>query len=87
MTSTGCADSPKRWWKPAPAGSPLHERAVAVVKFVTAHCDLPVIGVGGIDSPAAARRMFDAGASLVQLYTGLVYRGPGLVRAIAREAS
>jgi dihydroorotate dehydrogenase len=41
-----------------------------------------VIGVGGIMSAADARDKLDAGASLVQVYTGLVYRGPGLVREI-----
>ena len=40
--------------------------------------------VGGILEPADATRLFDAGASLVQLYTGLIYRGPGLVRRINR---
>jgi dihydroorotate dehydrogenase len=66
------------------SGRPLHERAVSVVKFVTTESGLPVIGVGGVDSPEAARRMVDAGASLVQLCTGLVYRGPSLVRAAAQ---
>jgi dihydroorotate dehydrogenase len=66
------------------SGRPLHERAVAVVKFVTAESGLPVIGVGGIDSPDSARRMLDAGASLIQLYTGFIYRGPGLVRSCVR---
>jgi dihydroorotate dehydrogenase len=40
----------------------------------------PIIGVGGIDSPSAARAMREAGADLIQLYTGLIYRGPSLVR-------
>jgi dihydroorotate dehydrogenase len=66
------------------SGRPLHERAMEVVKFVTSRCELPVIGVGGIDSPDAARRMVDAGASLVQVYTGLIYSGPALIRACAR---
>ena len=44
-----------------------------------------LIGVGGVDSPAAARRLVDAGASLVQLYTGLIYQGPALVRACVHE--
>ena len=40
---------------------------------------LPIIGVGGISSARTTRRaMFDAGASLIQLYTGLIYQGPGL---------
>jgi dihydroorotate dehydrogenase len=63
------------------SGAPLHERAVQVVKFITAESALRVIGVGGILHPDDARRMVDAGASLVQIYTGLVYRGPALVRS------
>ena len=43
-----------------------------------------IIGVGGIDSPATALAMRAAGANLVQLYTGLVYQGPGLVRSCVR---
>jgi len=45
---------------------------------------LPIIGVGGIHSPADALRMLEAGASLIQLYTGLVYHGPFLPRRINR---
>jgi dihydroorotate dehydrogenase len=44
----------------------------------------PIVGVGGIDSPAAARSMRAAGADLIQIYTGLVYRGPSLVSRCAR---
>jgi dihydroorotate dehydrogenase len=66
------------------SGRPLADRAREVVAFVAGRCDLPVIGVGGITDVTAARRMFDAGASLVQLYTGFVYHGPALVRQIAR---
>jgi dihydroorotate dehydrogenase len=65
------------------SGPPLHQRAVEVVKFVVAESGLSVIGVGGIDSVAAARRMFHAGASLIQLYTGFVYHGPRLVRRLS----
>ncbi|HET8682068.1 MAG TPA: dihydroorotate dehydrogenase (quinone), partial [Micromonosporaceae bacterium] len=43
------------------------------------------VGVGGILDPDDAARLLDAGASLVQLYTGFVYRGPGLVRAVAQS--
>jgi len=46
---------------------------------------LPIIGVGGILSPRDARAKIDAGASLVQLYTGFIYRGPKLVRECAEE--
>ena len=45
------------------------------------------IGVGGVLSADDAARLFDAGASLVQLYTGFIYRGPALPRAIARAAA
>jgi dihydroorotate dehydrogenase len=64
------------------SGRPLAARARDVVEFVTRESGLPVIGVGGVLDPDDALRLFDAGASLVQLYTGLVYRGPGLVRRI-----
>jgi dihydroorotate dehydrogenase len=66
------------------SGRPLTARALEVVTFVAKHSELPVIGVGGIMTADDARRMLDAGASLVQLYTGLIYRGPALVRAIVR---
>jgi len=69
------------------SGRPLAARALEVVRFISAETGgtLPIVGVGGILSAADAERMFDAGASLVQLYTGLVYRGPSLVRAINRR--
>jgi dihydroorotate dehydrogenase len=67
------------------SGPPVHERVVQIVKFITSESAMPVVGVGGVDSPAAARRLVDAGASLVQLYTGLVYQGPALVRACVTE--
>jgi dihydroorotate dehydrogenase len=67
------------------SGRPLTERAREVVTFIAKHTELPVVGVGGIRTPDDALRLFDAGASLVQLYTGLVYAGPGLVRAINRR--
>jgi dihydroorotate dehydrogenase len=68
------------------SGRPLTGRAREVVAFVRRETGgaLPVIGVGGILDPDDATRMFDAGADLVQLYTGFIYRGPALVRAIAR---
>lgn len=69
------------------SGRPLTERSREVVAFVHRETGgaLPVIGVGGILDPDDALRMIDAGASLVQLYTGLIYRGPGLVREIGRR--
>lgn len=47
--------------------------------------DKPIIGVGGIDSPAAATEKLEAGANLLQLYTGLIYEGPALLKRIKRE--
>jgi len=47
--------------------------------------DIPIISVGGIDSAEEAKLRFELGAKLIQLYTGLIYRGPGLVNTIARS--
>lgn len=68
------------------SGRPLAARAREVVSFAHRHSTLPVIGVGGIGSVSDASRMLDAGASLVQLYTGFVYAGPWLVRSISRAS-
>lgn len=65
------------------SGRPLTARSREVVAFVAKRSELPVIGVGGIMTVDDAARMFDAGASLVQLYTGFVYHGPRLVRQVA----
>jgi dihydroorotate dehydrogenase len=64
------------------SGRPLTELTRRTVRHVYERTagELPVIGVGGILDPDDAARLLDAGASLVQLYTGLVYRGPALVR-------
>lgn len=67
------------------SGRPLTKRALELVKY--AHRSLPalpVIGVGGIFTGDDALRMFDAGASLVQLYTGIVFEGPFLAHRINR---
>jgi dihydroorotate dehydrogenase len=64
------------------SGAPLASRSTRVVRELSTALrgSIPVIGVGGILNGADAREKMAAGASLVQLYTGLVYRGPGLVR-------
>nr|BFE66525.1 quinone-dependent dihydroorotate dehydrogenase [Dactylosporangium thailandense] len=70
------------------SGRPLAPRALEVVRFVAKESGLPVIGVGGITRPDDAARMLDAGAALVQLYTGFIYHGPALVRgAVAATRS
>lgn len=66
------------------SGAPLTRRALQVVTHVARHTDLPVVGVGGVMTPDEGRRLLDAGAALVQVYTGLVYAGPALVRGLAR---
>jgi dihydroorotate dehydrogenase len=68
------------------SGSPLKARATAVVAKLrrALPATVAIIGVGGIASAADAREKLDAGANLVQLYTALVYRGPGLVSRIVR---
>ncbi len=68
------------------SGRPLKERATAVVRALARELDgaLPIIGVGGIFSGDDAREKISAGATLVQIYTGLIYRGPGMVAEIAR---
>jgi dihydroorotate dehydrogenase len=75
------------------SGAPLRERSTAVVRVLADALEgsLPIIGVGGVLSGGDAREKLDAGASLVQLYTGLIYRGPALVaecvEATARAGS
>ena len=66
------------------SGSPLRERATEVVHriYQLTGGELPIVGVGGIFSPEDAREKLEAGATLIQVYTGLVYRGPGLIREI-----
>lgn len=75
---------PERWARlpGGLSGAPLRARATEVVRYVARHSRLPVIGVGGIASAADALEKLRAGARLVQVYTGLVYAGPGLVRQI-----
>ena len=64
------------------SGRPLRVRSTEVVRFIAERTALPVIAVGGIFSADDALEKFDAGAALVQLYTGFIYEGPSLVRRI-----
>ena len=66
------------------SGAPIEDRATEAVRFVAERTDVPVIGVGGVADAAGAYAKIRAGASLVQLYTGLVYEGPTLARDINR---
>jgi dihydroorotate dehydrogenase len=71
------------------SGSPLQPLALRTVASLRAQLgpDFPIIGVGGIDSASAALAMREAGADLVQIYTGLIYRGPALVSQCIRALS
>lgn len=66
------------------SGKPLAKRATEVIRFLSENSNkaFPIIGVGGIHSAEDALEKLDAGASLIQLYTGFIYEGPGLVKRI-----
>jgi len=66
------------------SGKPLRKRSTDVIRYLAEKTEgrIPIVAVGGIDSYEAAREKLDAGASLVQIYTGLIYKGPGLVKEI-----
>ncbi|MEP6943564.1 MAG: quinone-dependent dihydroorotate dehydrogenase [Betaproteobacteria bacterium] len=68
------------------SGKPLADKSTVVIRELAKALDgaLPIIGVGGILSGADAQQKIDAGAALVQIYTGLIYRGPELVAEIAQ---
>jgi dihydroorotate dehydrogenase len=69
------------------SGAPLHQKNLELVKYVHTKSEgkLPIIGVGGIMSPEHAKAMLDAGASLVEIYTGFIYEGPALVKNIIKH--
>jgi dihydroorotate dehydrogenase len=71
------------------SGRPLRDRSTEMIRDIRrkTHGKLPIIGVGGVMNPLDALAKFEAGATLVQVYTGLVYAGPGLVKQINRELS
>jgi dihydroorotate dehydrogenase len=68
------------------SGVPVQARATAVIRYLREKLgtEATIIGVGGIDSAASAREKLDAGANLVQVYSGLVYEGPALVKNILK---
>jgi len=67
------------------SGKILFDHSTSVLKYLHTKSEgkIPMIGVGGIDTPEKAKLKLEAGASLVQLYTGFIYKGPGLVKKIA----
>ncbi len=64
------------------SGAPLRAKSTAQVRSVVAKSKIPVIASGGILDAQSAREKFEAGAELLQIYTGYIYRGPRLLREI-----
>ena len=83
--------APTDAWRAAEAGglsgAPLTVRAREVVAFLAARTDLPVVGVGGIVTADDGLALLDAGARLLQVYTGFVYAGPALLREVDARAA
>jgi dihydroorotate dehydrogenase len=69
------------------SGKPLTKRSTEVIRFLSEKSNkaFPIIGVGGIHSADDAIEKLEAGASLIQLYTGFIYEGPALVKAINKK--
>jgi dihydroorotate dehydrogenase len=69
------------------SGKPLTNRATEVITYINnkSNGSFPIIGVGGIHSPQDAIEKLNAGASLLQLYTGFIYEGPGLIKRINKK--
>src|SRR5690606_41772594 len=69
------------------SGQPLTERATEVIRYLATKSGgtFPIIGVGGIHTPEDALEKLEAGATLIQLYTGFIYEGPDLVKRICKK--
>lgn len=69
------------------SGRPVQLKSTQVIKLLSQELNgkLPIIGVGGIDSLIAAREKMDAGASLIQIYSGFIYHGPQLIKDIVNH--
>ena len=66
------------------SGKPVRERSTEVIRFLAEKSNkaFPIIGVGGIHSAKDAKEKLDAGADLIQVFTGFIYEGPELVKRI-----
>jgi dihydroorotate dehydrogenase len=69
------------------SGRPVENRSTEVIEYLVKESNdqLPIIGVGGIFTADDAKRKLDAGAKLVQVYTGFVYEGPGMIKRINKQ--
>ncbi|MGM0389969.1 MAG: hypothetical protein ACQEP0_15990, partial [Natrinema limicola] len=83
-TSREGLESPAREEWGGLSGKPVEQRSTEVIRTIAEYTDgdLPIIGVGGVDSAGAAYEKIRAGASLVELYTGFVYEGPSTAKRI-----
>ncbi len=87
-TTIGRSGIPARYHdlKGGLSGAPLRDRSTAIIHYIARQTEgkLPIVGVGGIASARDAIEKLEAGATLLQVYTGLIYAGPSLVRQINR---
>jgi len=69
------------------SGKPVKDRSTEVIRYISksSRSSIPIIGVGGIMSPEDAKEKIEAGASLVQIYTGFIYEGTSIIKKIAKE--
>ena len=69
------------------SGAPIYQKNLALVKYVHEKSSgkLPIVGVGGIMSPEQAQEMLEAGASLIEIYSGFIYEGPSLIKRIIKH--
>lgn len=69
------------------SGKPLQQKSTEIIRYIHQKTNgtLPIIGVGGIFNAADAQEKLDAGATLLQVYTGFIYKGPGIVKQICKD--
>lgn len=71
------------------SGAPLYHKSLEFVRYIhqRTHGTLPIVAVGGIMTPQQAQEMLESGASLIQIYSGFIFKGPGLVRTMLKHLS
>ena len=69
------------------SGAPIYKKNLELVKYIHSRSEgkLPIVGVGGIMSPQQAQEMLEAGASLIEIYSGFIYEGPALIKKIIKH--
>ena len=66
------------------SGAPLQKKSTAIVRQIANKTKIPIIGCGGIFDAGSAREKIEAGAKLLQIYTGFIFRGPKLIRELSK---